>query len=301
MTQDSSLPPWIPMLAVGNQRGAALLSSILAPRAPGHGIDKGGADSQSQDECRQLMLSTLESQIIPRLVQAHRTEAVGERQQPAVPITEADVADFASLCALGDRSAIEGFIERLRGQRLDQETIFMDLIGPAARHLGVQWEKDTLSFSDVTVGLMHMHTVIHEMGYEFHDGPQHRGQVRRVMFASAPGSQHVLGLSIVSELFRKAGWQVVLEVSASSAEICRAAGNEWFDLIGLSVSLDPQLAALPALVAGLRKASRNPSTPVLLGGPIFAIRPCEAAQFGAQAICLDARQSVDLALSLLPA
>ena len=121
------------------------------------------------------------------------------------------------------------------------------------------------------------------------------------MLASAPGSQHVLGLSIVSEFFRSAGWQVVLEVSPSSQELCHAVQNEWFDLVGLSVALDAQLEELPALVARLKGASRNPGTPVLLGGPVFSVRDCAPEAFGAQAICLDARDSVVLAQSLLAA
>ena len=137
------------------------------------------------------------------------------------------------------------------------------------------------------------------MGYEYHDGPQQGSGVKRVMLASAPGSQHVLGLSIVSEFFRKAGWQVVLEVSPSRTELCHAVQNEWFDLVGLSVALDSQLDALSALVGSLKSASRNPSTPVLLGGPAFTIGSHRAEAFGAEAICVDARECVPLAISVM--
>jgi MerR family transcriptional regulator, light-induced transcriptional regulator len=75
--------------------------------------------------------------------------------------------------------------------------------------------------------------------------------------------------------------------------------NEWFDLVGLSVALDAQLPSLADLVASLKAASRNPATPVLLGGPVFSLRDLRAESFGAQAICLDARESVPLALSVL--
>jgi methanogenic corrinoid protein MtbC1 len=245
------------------------------------------------------MRTVLESQIIPRLVQAHRTgENRAANDSASRPLGD-EIAMFAGLCATGERQKAALLIERLREEGLDQEGIFVDLITPAARYLGQQWEEDHLGFADVTVGLVLMQEVIHGMGYEYHDGPQQASGVKRVMLASAPGSQHVLGLSIVSELFRKAGWQVVLEVSPSRTELCHAVQNEWFDLIGLSVALDSQLGSLSSLVDSLKTASRNPTTPVLLGGPVFSVGQQCAESFGAQAICVDARECVQLALSAL--
>ncbi|MCW5663238.1 MAG: cobalamin B12-binding domain-containing protein [Piscinibacter sp.] len=250
-------------------------------------------------ECRRSLRSVLEQQVIPRLTLAHR-EGMAPERPSAVPRPQADdIAALAASCAAGDRAGATRLIEALRADGLGPDSVLIDLIAPAARLLGQQWEDDRLSFSDVTLGLVLMHELIHSMGYEFLDGPQHAGGVQRVMLASAPGSQHVLGLSIVSEFFRKAGWQVVLEVSASSAELCRAVRNEWFDLVGLSVGLDAQLPGLPALVGALRSASRNPATPVLLGGPVFTPSAHQAERFGAQAICLDARESVRVANALL--
>lgn len=278
-----------------------LLSSMFEPRErPAdevrHEVHAGG-----DGECRRSLRSVLESQIIPRLTLAHREGRAPERPSASPRPQADDIAAFAGRCAAGDRSGAARLVEALRADGLGQDSVLIDLVAPAARLLGQQWEDDRLSFSEVTLGLVLMHEVIHSLGYEFHDGPQEAGGVRRVMLASAPGSQHVLGLSIVSEFFRKSGWQVVLEVSASSAELCRAVRNEWFDLVGLSVGLDAQLRGLPALVAALKAASRNPGTPVLLGGPVFSLRALQAEAFGAQAICLDARESVRLATDLVSA
>lgn len=281
------------------------LSSMLDPRraSPDERGDE-RIDHRSppanDDDCRRSMRSVLETQIIPRLVQAHRQGTAHEVASATPRPGRDDILALAQRCSAGDRAGAARIIDDLRAQGLEQDSVLVDLIGPAARYLGEQWEDDRASFSDVTVGLVLMHELIHSMGYEYHDGPQEAGVVRRVMLASAPGSQHVLGLSIVSEFFRKAGWQVVLEVSPSSAELCRAVKNEWFDLVGVSVALDGQLRSLPELVKNLKAASRNPVTPILLGGPVFGLREHRAESFGAQAICLDARESVRLALSVLP-
>lgn len=256
--------------------------------------------SANDEECRRSLREVFDSQLIPRLVLSHRPKTSPEPVRASIRPQALDIEAFARACAAGDRTASTGIVERLRGAGMDQDTALVDLIAPAAQFLGRQWEDDRLDFTQVTVGLVLMHEAIHSMGYEFPDGPQQAGRVRRIMLASAPGSQHGLGLAIVSEFYRKAGWQVVVELAADSADLCRAVRNEWFDVVGLSVALDGQLQGLSRLVANLKASARNPETPVLLGGPAFLQRDLAAASFGAQAICLDARDCVPLAASLLP-
>ncbi len=289
------------MLKLGRAISSWSLSSMFEGRTSRRTSETSDRSSATDDECRRSMRTVLESHIIPRLVQAHRT---GESEARAANDTASrllgdEVLVFGKFCADGKREHASELIARLRAEGLAPEDIFIELITPAARYLGQQWEEDRLGFAEVTVGLVLMHEVIHGMGYEYHDGPQQSGGVKRVMLASAPGSQHVLGLSIVSEFFRKAGWQVVLEVSPSRTELCHAVQNEWFDLVGISVALDAQLDTLGALVDSLKVASRNPSTPVLLGGPAFSLASHQAGAFGAEAICVDARECVPLALSVM--
>lgn len=288
------------MLRLGRAIGNWSLSSMFERRTP-PAAKNSDRTAATDGECRRSMRTVLESHIIPRLVQAHRTGDPQAANDTASRLLREEVIAFGRFCADGQREQATQLIARLRAEGLAPEDIFVELITPAARYLGQQWEEDRLGFPEVTVGLVLMHEVIHGMGYEYHDGPQQGSGIKRVMLASAPGSQHVLGLSIVSEFFRKAGWQVVLEVSPSQTELCHAVQNEWFDLVGISVALDSQLEALGGLVDSLKVASRNPSTPVLLGGPVFSLGAHRAEAFGAQAICVDARECVPLALSVMVA
>lgn len=290
------------MLGQGLRGWLVASMSSANRRRPAATSDEQDADDarRADEECRRSLRSVLEMQIIPRLVLAQRARGEVALARSGQSLAAGRLAAFATCCSAGDRAGAKRIVDELMKEGLDQEAVFVDLIGPAARYLGQQWEEDYADFSEVTVGLVLMHELIHGMGYEYHDGPQLAGGVKRVMLASAPGSQHVLGLSIVSEIFRKAGWQVVLEVSPSAAELCRAVGNEWFDMIGLSIALDAQLDSVGDLVQRMRAASINPQTPVLLGGPVFTRHSLEPQQFGAQAICVDAREAVRLALATLP-
>ena len=253
-------------------------------------------------ECQASILSVIESEIVPRLLKAQR---VDRSHLSLVPSTRAmptphEVAAFLELCIGEDFKAAQAFVDRLIKDGLNTEHIFLELITPTARNLGARWEDDTLDFTQVTHGLVQLHAITHAIGFAYEEGPRIQGETKRVMIASAPGSEHLLGPTIVSEFFRREGWQVVVDISPSAKELAQAVENEWFDTVGLSVSINQQLKDLDVLVAQIRHSSRNPRLSVLLGGPIFTVRDFQASDFGVNGICTDAKDAVAMALASLP-
>jgi methanogenic corrinoid protein MtbC1 len=214
--------------------------------------------------------------------------------------TQQEIAAFLELCIGPEPMAAQAFVDRLLRDGLNTEHIFLELITPTARALGARWDDDTLDFMQVTHGLVQLHAITHEIGFAFEQGPRIQGDIKRAMIASAPGSEHLLGPTIVSEFFRRGGWQVVVEISPSAKELAQAVASEWFDTVGLSVSINQQLNGLDALVAQIRQRSRNPRLSVLLGGPIFTLREFQATAFGADGICTDAKDAVAMAVATLP-
>ncbi len=256
----------------------------------------------SVNDCKSSLIGVIESQIIPRLLEAHPLPSTDSK--PSLRILREtgalELKAFADLCLYGSvEEAIAHVDELIGNQRASHEDIFLGLIAPTARLLGTFWEEDTLDFTQVTLGLMRLQQISHHVGYEYQEGPQKAGPVRRLMLACAPGSQHILGLAMVSEFFRKDGWQVVVEIAPSQIELCRAAQNEWFDLVGFSVGLVEQLDQLPDLIRRVKQASRNPNTPVLLGGPAFINNAIEAPRLGANAICVDPLEGLKMAAALV--
>lgn len=253
------------------------------------------------DACLGSLRSVIESQIIPRLLEAHPQTHAGNapRHTVAYAPDDAEIAAFANLCTQGQADEVMLFIEKLLLDNVNNDSLFLNLIAPAARYLGLQWEQEQADFTQVTMGLLRMHQITHRIGYEYQSGPQKAGPAKRIMLACAPGSQHILGLAMVSEFFRKDGWQVVVEIATTATELHRAVKNEWFDLIGLSVALTDQLSTLPVLIANLKQNSRNPKTPVLLGGSAFAGDVPNARSLGADGISTDALDGLQLAALLV--
>jgi len=252
-------------------------------------------------DCKESLLAVIENQIIPRLLNVQQffpSKAKSLVSQDTVT-EQPEFLVFTQYCLSGDGVKANQTVDALLARGLPHDRIFLELITPAARHLGVLWEQDLCDFTQVTCGLAMMHQMIYRLGYDAPAVSRSEGQSERVMLACAPGSQHFLGLTIVADFFRQAGAEVVLEISSTETELQRAVANEWFDVLGISVALEAQLQALPALIQHLRESSGNPQIRIVLGGPIFLIREYEPQALGADAIFTDAREAVSAVKQLL--
>jgi methanogenic corrinoid protein MtbC1 len=252
--------------------------------------------ASANDECKESLQDVISTQLIPRLLNSqHYSERL---QSPEVSGSDSkalpEFSDFTDACRKGDSLRVNQMVDALVSQGFTQERIFLELITPAARHLGTLWDNDLCSFTDVTCGLAIMHHVIYRLGYEFRDGPHIKGEQTNVMMCCAPGSMHLLGATIVGDLFRREGASVVIEISSTEQELSKAVANEWFDVIGISVAIESQLLQLKSLVQELKESSGNPNVMVLLGGPIFMLVDATADMFGADMIAKDAKEVVSL-------
>jgi len=214
--------------------------------------------------------------------------------------SQKEIAKFAHLCISQDQKAAQAFVDQCLKIDLRKEDIFLELIAPAARYLGSQWDDDHMNFSQVNLGLIRLHAIANEFRLAYEEGLIGKGKVKRVLIACAPGSMHMLGTITVADFFRKKGWQVVVSIPSSSDELVQTISGEWFDVVGLSISIEQQLSNLTELISRFKCSSLNPRVAVLLGGPIFALKELRAIDFGADDICVNAKHAVGLAVSLLP-
>jgi methanogenic corrinoid protein MtbC1 len=270
----------------------AISGELISGRQP----QSYGLKAAMSSYCKNSLLEVIELQIIPRLVDSHPALGPIKVQQPSGEFTpdSLEVISFSNLCIQAQPQLAMQRIELWVQQGYAIDEILLKLIAPVARHLGWMWEQDEVDFSQVSLGLIRLQQIIHLLGYTYQRGPQSAGAVRRMMIGSAPGSQHLLGLSMVAEFFRQDGWEVVVEIADSQSGLLQAIGNEWFDLVGLSVGLTGQLPMLPGLIAQLKAASRNAAVPVVLGGAAFFGGDVQNPDLGADGISTDAADAVML-------
>lgn len=256
-----------------------------------------GFDLSPADACKKSLLSVIEQQIVPQLIRAHAEQLTDNSTQVSqrfVP-TSADIEEFGRLAHHEDERLGWEMLDRLVQERHSIPEILLKLIAPAARYLGEMWEQDRLSFTEVTLGLLRMQNMTHHYGFVNRRLFHQAGPKSRVMVAAAPGSQHLLGLAMVSEFFVNDGWDVHVEVANTKETLLSAIHSDWFDVMGLSVALVEQIDSLPELVMSLRSHSLNPNMGVLLGGAAFTQDVAAVKSWGADAVCLDPVEAMRIA------
>jgi len=250
----------------------------------------------------QLLVSTVESQIIPRLVIAHRSSNAGgvhpaqtseRRERPG------EVQDCIDLLLDSGAGPIMGFAEELLARGLTLDSVYLDVFAPAARGLGDMWDRDLCSFTDVTIALGRLQQTLRRFAAHFRPEFIEGEPWRRAMFAAVPGEQHTLGLSMIVQYFLRAGWDASMLPSPAAEELPRLVQQERVTLVGLSMSQAANAPVLKALIARIRLSSSNPALRVVVGGVAFFEQPGLAEEVGADGTAIDAAQAVNLAQQLV--
>jgi methanogenic corrinoid protein MtbC1 len=216
----------------------------------------------------------VESEIIPRLMLAHRSATSAPDSAPQAHTLGPETTEsFARMVLSKEPESLIEFVGTLLQSGLAMETIYVELMMPAARLLGDYWDDDSISFTDVTIGLSRLQQVVRTLGWKrsHADGPDHAA--RSALFAPVTSEQHTFGLFIIEDFFRRAGWRTWIETSGVDDDLVEMVRCHWFDLVGLSASSDTQIDRVTCAISGIRKASRNPDLFILVGGRLFIEQP----------------------------
>ncbi len=240
------------------------------------------------------LLRTIEGEVIPRLVLAHRTDApaVPARSLEGFAIGADQVEAFTAIVLAQDVGVARSFIDEIGKQGAGLDEIFLDLLAPTARRLGEFWKQDRCTFMDVTIGLGRLQQLMRDLSRTFRVDGGSLKQGRRVLLVPTSGEQHNFGLLMVGEFMRRAGWDVTNEPAMLSHEVAAVVKSEWFTVIGFSLSCDQSLEVLSAEIVEVRQASRNDAIRVMVGGRVFVEHPEHIVTVGADAMALDGRQAV---------
>jgi methanogenic corrinoid protein MtbC1 len=245
------------------------------------------------------VVRTIRTQIVPKIVLALRrapAPATFETTENRLPTA---VEQFAALTLGNDEEAAYVHVEMLLANGSTVESILLDLLAPAARHLGALWESDAADFATVTLAVGRLQLLLRRLGDRFTDesNAYHTGE--SVLLTIIPGEQHSFGLSMVAEFFRRAGWNMCTGPFSSHQELTSLVQNHWFDVVGFSVSSDRRLDELKKDIRDIRRDSRNRQVGIILGGPMVIAQPDLVASMGADMMSADATTAPQQARGLI--
>ena len=237
---------------------------------------------------------TIEGEIIPRLMLAHRAQParLDTHSLQGVSPGPEDVAELARLAIKHEADVVISFMEAIAARGVCLESLLLELLAPAARHLGDLWNEDLCDFTDVTVGLGRLQHALHVFTHNSSHDHSVRQTPRKALLAAAPGEQHTFGISMVAEFFRQAQWDVCCETGAGTEVLLASVRAEHFDLVGLSIGSESRLDAVRELIQQLRENSCNPDVRIMVGGQAILDDPSRGARVGADATAMDGRRAV---------
>ncbi|WP_342153561.1 cobalamin B12-binding domain-containing protein [Methylorubrum sp. SB2] len=250
------------------------------------------------ERMRRRLAGVVEAEILPRLMLVHRART---KPAPSAQDRQPSPADIERLCDLL-LSRTEGDLTlhllRFLDEGLSLESVLVELLTPAARHIGRLWEEDTCDFIEVTVALGRLQAVARDLCARYGgDDVEPRG--RSILLLPCPGETHVFCLAVLAGIFRESGWDVTTAGQDAGVDPVDLVAGEWFDVVGLTLSCDVLVPRLSQTIAAMRQASNNPSLKILVGGPYFVRHPDQVSVVGADATAEDGRLAPLISESLL--
>lgn len=243
------------------------------------------------------LAQTIEAEIIPRLVMAHRTPRanLSIATLGSADLASEHVAELAEQTLDSDVDGLCVRIEALRTSGLSLEDIFVRLLTPAASYLHHLWSKDLCCVAEFTMALWRLQQLLRRYSIEFRSEGARQETGHRALLLPAPGERHELvfvlfGLVMMSEFLRRDGWETRIESDAANPEFSEVIRGEWFDVVAFLVSGDKSLDDLASTIRLIRRNSPNRSIGVMVCGQVFFEHPEFVAQVGADGAAPEARQ-----------
>lgn len=196
-----------------------------------------------------------------------------KQNQYRTTLDEEEINKLSDLLLDTKEGSFELAIMVLKTHGASIDYIVLELIPEIARRFGKQWEDDSLSFADVSMGVSKLERVIHKLDYLFQANQLDRQQNKAILISGFPGSQHSLGSLIFANFFTFCGWQVHRPNQVNMDSIAYGVSSKILQAIAISVSTNEQLEQLPNLINLIRQKSQNPKIIVLVGGPLYNRAP----------------------------
>lgn len=205
------------------------------------------------------VLRVLALEVVQR-VAAHPRRAIAEDTGPS----EEEIARLCTALLSSDPDDGLHFMERVMASGVDHEDACLRYLAVAARKLGDWWDRDRVSFMQVTVAVGRIYAILRSLRHAPQPRPGLHG--KSAVFAAVPDEDHTLGVTMAADMFRDKGWDIQLLVGLTHEDLIeRLIASEGF-LIGLSASSERSLPALIRAMVAIRICC--PTAKVLICGNI---------------------------------
>lgn len=204
-----------------------------------------------------------------------------------------DVEDLSQALMAPNARDGAAYIERIRAEGASLETIYVLYLRAAALQLGAWWEEDRISFAEVTVATGRIFSIMRALRPAF--TAQRSGPMKRsILMASVPDEDHILGVSMATDLLRNEGWEIDLATGDNLDDLIARVSRGEYAVVGLSAAGEHSVPMLAKTLVALRISS--PHALVLVAGNIVETSEELVSHLGPDAMAIsfeDARSRIE--------
>ncbi|MEO0913993.1 MAG: cobalamin-dependent protein, partial [Pseudomonadota bacterium] len=175
-------------------------------------------------------------------------------------------------------------IRSLAGRGISFERLQLGLLAPAARKIGVLWEKDELSFVDVNLAVGTLQRLMHFIALDLYKEPLFGMAPKTVCIFPEPGAQHIMGASMAARFFQHSGWTVDFLPAPTERDIRRIVSGRHIDVIGISLNRLEMVDESAALIRRVIRDSQNRDIVAIGGGSAISRAPEVIDELGVDAV-----------------
>jgi methanogenic corrinoid protein MtbC1 len=238
-----------------------------------------------EQELPQEAVSALAREVVRRLA-FKMPRAVNKEDLP----TPSDIDLLCAALLSKKEDAADNFILAARRDGVLTEVIYLGYVAGAARHLGEMWDRDEISFIDVTLACGKLYRIIRGLRHVIAPGIIAERDDWPAMFASVPGETHTLGIEIATDIFRREGWDVDMMVGLDHDTLIENSDKRNYRAIVLVANSDVMIEPLTRLALAMRIS--HPLAHLVVAGNILDHHPNILDLVGADAMMKDIKTAV---------
>ena len=226
-------------------------------------------------------LVALALQAVQRLA-ARRLEGEG--------VLQAALLDrIVDLATAPDQRAAPAILDTLRSARIPDAQIADLYLAEAARTFGEAWLQDRMTFSQVTIGVVRLQEVLHQLKADCEGDVALADTAPAALIIVPPGEQHTLGALLLSLGLRRRGLSVNLQFAPTMPELSRLVADRPFDIAFVSLGTTERVETCVKLVKSLKRLSKG-KVLVAIGGAVIDTCQDALASSGADLVTNDVDQ-----------
>ena len=274
----------------------------------------------SNGSARDSLLELVSRKVLPRVARYVRdaldsSSRTSPTPRPHHPLLTEQVRILAQQAIRDDRVRCQVILQDEIDNGRSIESLLVDLIQPAVRHLGYLWNEDHITFSDVTTGTWALQTVMDQCLTGLEGGadsdeaaqpalvratgsPQAAGP--SALFCTLPGSSHRFGMQLLAGYFRRAGWHAEVVEAGDDAALTARLKQTRADIVGFSIASQFDLDRLEPYIVTARHANGAHGAPgIMIGGPLFIASTARPLLTDADMVSGDAPDALKMATAWL--